>query len=105
MVKSAAFVLALLLTALVADCSEPLLLLPGGALEGATVPTPEGWSFTDDVDTVQLETNPTDPYSVNIWVIAPGDPLEQLPQPAIAKIRGYCLAAGLEVPLGCDLLT
>ena len=28
------------------------------------------WAFTDEVDTVQLESNPADPYSVNIWVIA-----------------------------------
>jgi len=75
MVKRAAYVLTLLLPALVAGCSEPFVLLPGGGLEGTMVPTPESWSFTDDIDTVQLETNPTDPYSVNIWVIALGDAL------------------------------
>ena len=75
MVKQAAFVLGLLLTALVAGCSEPFVLLSGGGLEGTAVPIPESWSFTDDVDTVQLETNPMDPYSVNIWVIALGDAL------------------------------
>ena len=31
---------------------------------------PASWSFTDAVTTVQLETRPADPYSVNIWVIA-----------------------------------
>ncbi len=75
MVKKPALVFALLLTALVAGCSEPFVLLSGGGLEGTTLPTPESWSFTDDVDTVQLETNATDPYSVNIWVITLGDAL------------------------------
>jgi hypothetical protein len=66
---------ALALAAFVAGCAGPCLLLPGGALEGSTVPAPDSWSFTDEVDTVQLETRPADPYSVNIWVIALGDNL------------------------------
>jgi len=70
MIKTVVFVLALLLTASCAGCGGPFVLFPGGALEGPTVATPDGWSFTDDVDTVQLETRPDDPYSVNIWVIA-----------------------------------
>jgi hypothetical protein len=61
---------ALVLTASIAACSRPFLLLPGGALEGSTAAIPDGWSFTDAVETVQLETRPSDPYSVNIWVIA-----------------------------------
>ena len=44
--------------------------MPGGKLEGAPTPIPQSWVFTDEVDTVQLETRPADPYSVNIWVIA-----------------------------------
>ena len=31
---------------------------------------PDGWTFTNEVDTVQLETRPGDPYSVNIWCVA-----------------------------------
>ena len=58
-----------------AGCNRPLLLLPGGALEGAPAAAPESWSFTDAVETVQLETRPGDPYSVNIWVIAMGESL------------------------------
>lgn len=58
------------LAALCAGCGGPFLLLPGGALDGSTAPTPESWAFTDAVKTVQLETRPADPYSVNIWVIA-----------------------------------
>ena len=58
------------LTALIAGCGGPLTLLPGGALEGTVVEAPASWSFTDQVETVQLESLPADPYSVNIWVIA-----------------------------------
>ncbi len=67
-------ILALAALALAA-CAEPFVLLPGGALEGATVPAPESWSFTDDIQTMQLETLPADPYSVNIWVTAVGPSL------------------------------
>ncbi|MDJ0866521.1 MAG: nitroreductase/quinone reductase family protein [Myxococcota bacterium] len=61
--------------ALVAGCAGPCVVLPGGSLPGATAATPESWAFTDEVDTIQFETNPADPYSVNIWVIALGDHL------------------------------
>ena len=67
--------LALVSIALVAGCGGPVLLLPGGALEGQAAATPDSWSFTDAVDTVQLETRPADPYSVNIWVTAAGEDL------------------------------
>ncbi|NNL85040.1 MAG: DUF2255 family protein [Myxococcales bacterium] len=53
-------------------CGSPFVLLPGGALDGAPAAAPDDWSFTDSVKTIQLETNPSDPYSVNIWVIAEG---------------------------------
>ena len=71
--SSVAVLLALALIAPLAGCGGPLLLLPGGALEGPTAPVPESWSFTDDVKTVQLETLPADPYSVNIWAVALGE--------------------------------
>jgi hypothetical protein len=61
--------LAALLLAGCVGCTDPLTLLPGSALEGAVAPAPADWSFTDAVDTVQLETRPSDPYSVNIWMI------------------------------------
>lgn len=66
---------ALLLAAPLAGCGGPFVLMPGGALEGSTVAAPADWSFTDAVSTVQLETNPADPYSVNIWAIALGEHL------------------------------
>ena len=70
--RIAALAAALLLTGSTAGCSGPTVLLPGGALDGTTTQAPADWSFTDAVSTVQLETRPADPYSVNIWVIALG---------------------------------
>jgi hypothetical protein len=51
-------------------CDGPFVLLPGGALRGDVAAVPPSWAFTDDIDTIQLETNPAEPYSVNIWVVA-----------------------------------
>jgi hypothetical protein len=51
----------------------PLGPLPGGEIDGALASTPAGdWSFTDAHWTVQLETRPGDPYSVNVWCAAAG---------------------------------
>ena len=51
----------------------PMVMIPGGELSGDTAPVPADWSFTDAVETVQLETRPEDPYSVNIWGVGVGD--------------------------------
>lgn len=75
MPKTPALLLAALLGASLAGCGGPFLVLPGGALEGETAPAPPSWSFTDAVNTVQLETRPADPYSVNVWVVATGGSL------------------------------
>ena len=48
----------------------PLVMVPGGQLSGSVKPMPADWSFTDSVETVQLETRPEDPYSVNVWCVA-----------------------------------
>ena len=50
----------------------PLVTLPGGELSGSVTPTPSDWSFSDSVETVQLETRPGDPYSVNVWGVGLG---------------------------------
>lgn len=73
MAARSVLLLALVLAAPITGCGRPFLLLPGGALEGDTAPLPDSWSFTDAVETVQLETQPADPYSVNIWATAVGD--------------------------------
>lgn len=73
--RAVVLVAALMLTGPTAGCGGPFVLLPGSALEGTTVAAPADWSFTDAVNTVQLETRPADPYSVNIWVIGMGEHL------------------------------
>jgi hypothetical protein len=50
----------------------PLVMIPGGKLSGDAKPAPADWSFSDATETVQLETRPADPYSVNIWGVAVG---------------------------------
>ncbi len=47
-------------------CSGPFGLLPGGRLGGEARPAPSDWTFAGDYGTVQLETKPEDPYSVNV---------------------------------------
>lgn len=49
-----------------AACSGPFVVFPGGRLDGDERPVPSDWSFAGDYGTCQLETNPADPYSVNI---------------------------------------
>ena len=59
-----------LLLALTACGCGPLGPIPGGGLRGEVVTeSVDSWSFTFDHDTVQLETRPADPYSVNVWII------------------------------------
>jgi hypothetical protein len=50
----------------------PILVIPGGVLDGAAMQAPSDWSFSDQIDTMQLETRPADPYSVNIWAVGIG---------------------------------
>ena len=33
---------------------------------------PADWSFLEAIDTVQIETDPNDPYSVNVWSVGIG---------------------------------
>lgn len=53
----------------------PVLLLPGGELSGPVEAVPADWSFSDEFSTIQLETRPTDPYSINIWAVGLADRL------------------------------
>lgn len=59
--------------ALFALACGPLGPMPGGRLSGEVADPPSDWSFTDAQKNVQLETRPSDPYSVNIWGAAVGD--------------------------------
>lgn len=67
-------VLAVLFAALSAPALAcgPLVMIPGGKLSGTVKPVPSDWSFTSEIDVVQLETRPENPYSVNVWGVGLG---------------------------------
>lgn len=57
----------LLLAVLVASgCDAPFAVFPGGRLEGEVRPAPAAWRGVGDSGTMQLETRPAEPYSVNV---------------------------------------
>ena len=58
--------IAALVLVLAAGCSRPWLVIPGGKLDGTVKPTPESFAFAKNGATIQLETRPQDPYSVNV---------------------------------------
>ena len=64
-------VLLLVATAALLGCG-PVVMIPGGALSGPVREAPSDWSFSDAIEGVQLETRPSDPYSVNVWGVAVG---------------------------------
>ena len=51
---------------------EPVFIFAGGELSGTDEAHPESWDFAAEVDTVQIETRPGDPYSVNVWGVGVG---------------------------------
>jgi len=53
-------------------CGE-YLPMSSGALTGKVTPLPKSWSDVAAAEIIQLETNPADPYSVNLWVIGDGE--------------------------------
>jgi hypothetical protein len=56
-------------------CGGPVAVFPGGALDGPVKPTPASFAFAEDAGTIQLETRPEAPYSVNIACAVVGDDL------------------------------
>ena len=40
-----------------------------GKLSGNVAPFPEDWATIIERQIIQLETNPADPYSVNLWIV------------------------------------
>ena len=58
---------ALLALSLLALACGPLGPLPGGEISGMAAETPSDWSAVAAEGNVQLETRPSDPYSVNLW--------------------------------------
>ncbi|MGI9323185.1 MAG: hypothetical protein ACR2PJ_06355 [Pseudomonadales bacterium] len=75
MKKIALFVLSFLILLLVlrlVACSDPFIGIPGGELQGTLTEVPASWGEVPD--TIQFETRPSDPYSINIWaVVVDGD--------------------------------
>lgn len=65
---------ALLCSVALSACG-PFLLLPGGKLDGPVKPTPASFAFASDAGTIQIETRPADPYSVNVACAIVGDRL------------------------------
>ncbi len=64
---------ALLSLSLLALGCGPIGPLPGGSLSGdVATGLPADWSFADEEKTVQLETRPSAPYSVNVWGVSIG---------------------------------
>jgi hypothetical protein len=68
-------VLLIALAAGLFGCGGPFFIIPGGALDGPVAPVPDDVGFARDAGTIQLETRPTDPYSVNIVTMIVGDSL------------------------------
>ena len=46
-----------------------------GALDGPVVAVPDDWSMLDDIDVIEIETNPNAPYSVKLWIVGSTDGL------------------------------
>jgi hypothetical protein len=65
-----AFVLGVLVFALTA--CEPIGPIPGGALAAEPAAAPADWTDVAREETVQVQTRPADPYSINIWGVAVG---------------------------------
>lgn len=66
---------ALVAVTLLCGCGGPLPFLAGGKLAGPVLPTPASFAFAKDAGTIQLETRPEDPYSVNVAGAVVGDGL------------------------------
>jgi hypothetical protein len=64
--------LALVVGSVILLVSDPLIGFPGGRLAGPDGERPADWRSAAAVSTVQLETRPENPYSVNVWGVGIG---------------------------------
>ena len=64
------FLLGVMALALIA--CDPIGPIPGGALSGEPAAAPEDWTNVAREKTVQVQTRPANPYSINIWGVAVG---------------------------------
>lgn len=60
---------------LLLGCGGPVAVFSGGTLEGPVEAPPASFAFARDAGTIQLETRPEEPYSVNIACAVVGDAL------------------------------
>lgn len=58
-----------LLAGCLAGCSADWVPFSGGALEGPVASPPEDWRTVVVDEVIRLESQPSDPYSVNLWVV------------------------------------
>ena len=58
----------------------PIITFPGGELQGPEA-SAEDWRFASGYETLQLETNPDAPYTVNLNFVLRGDKLYVDPLP------------------------
>lgn len=60
--------LAALTLALMLNQACDYIPISGGKLEGTVTPPEVGWPGVAEASIIQIETNPTEPYSVKLWV-------------------------------------
>lgn len=61
------------LAVLLASCGgEPMVMIPGGKLAGEVSEPAATWNVPE---VIQVETRPSDPYSINIWGVGIGPDL------------------------------
>ena len=68
-------VIALIAAAAVTLTSCEYIPFSGGPLEGPVVASPANWAQVGADDIIEIETNPAEPYSVKLWIVAMHDAL------------------------------
>jgi len=64
--------LTLITLTMLSACAD-LIPFPSGQLEGTLTVVPADWSELKQNEIIQFESNPSEPYSVNLWIIGMGD--------------------------------
>lgn len=73
--RATRLVLTILASVGLSGCGGPVGPFSGGRLSGEQAVWPADWGPLAEVEEIQLETGPDDPYSVNLWmVVIDGDP-------------------------------
>ena len=58
------------LIVVLAACDADFVPLSGGALTGRVTAPPSDWQQIPPQEVIRLETNPAEPYSVKLWIVA-----------------------------------